>query len=315
MIGYLVSAFIDPDDAVAVAAVAHAHDRAGVSVLGFGLGSQTAEQNARLIGAFSKWRDISALDPATLARTLSGDGVDMLVDAGGFASSAQLQALTRFDSGLRVSWLGNPSAILAPLYDVRLAAADYPVLDDVAKTAAKGEGPIAFGADVTLAQLEFAHGCAVVGGARAGARREARAARTRYGKRAPISAVSSPLSAKPSRRGSICARPSGSTNSTKPSMSRLLPYHAASPRIAAEALAHNVPAIAMAGEPFGSFMTGRGLDKRFLATDGTQYCSLAMSLAASPQARILPPVERGVTKLARAIEELGYSLNRRENAA
>jgi len=95
----------------------------------------------------------------------------------------------------------------------------------------------------------------------------------------------------------------------------LLPYHAASPRAAAEAVGHGVPAIAMAGEPFGSFMTGRGLDKRFVAGDGAQYCSLAMSLAASPQARLLPAIERGATKLARAIEELGYSLNRRESAA
>jgi predicted O-linked N-acetylglucosamine transferase (SPINDLY family) len=95
----------------------------------------------------------------------------------------------------------------------------------------------------------------------------------------------------------------------------LLPYHAASPRAAAEALAHNVPAIAMDGEPFGSFMNGRGLDKRFLAADGAQYCSLAMALAASPQARVLPSLDRGAAKLAKSIEELGHSLNRRENAA
>ena len=44
VIGYLVSAFVDPEDAVAVAAVARAHDRAQVTVLGFGLGSQTADQ-------------------------------------------------------------------------------------------------------------------------------------------------------------------------------------------------------------------------------------------------------------------------------
>jgi hypothetical protein len=71
----------------------------------------------------------------------------------------------------------------------------------------------------------------------------------------------------------------------------------------------------MAGEPFGPFLAGHGLDKRFVADDGAQYCSLAMSLAASPSARILPLIERGARKLARAIEELGYSLNRRESAA
>jgi len=62
-------------------------------------------------------------------------------------------------------------------------------------------------------------------------------------------------------------------------------------------------------------MVGRGLDKRFVAADGTQYCSLAMVLAASASARDLSAIERGATKLARAIEELGYSMNRHESAA
>jgi tetratricopeptide (TPR) repeat protein len=314
VIGYLVSSFADPDDAVAVAAVARAHDRAGVSVLGFGRGIQTAEQNARLMGAFSKWRDISALDPATLSRTLSGDGVDVLVDAGGFASSSQLQALTRFDSGLRVSWLGNASAILAPLYDVRLAAADYPILDDVAKPAAKGEGPVAFGADVRLAQLDsrtvalWSAVLALVPDAKLvlrGRDMESPANIARL-----VAAFGENLA------GRIDLRQAERVKEFYDAVDiALLPYHAASPRAAAEALAHNVPAIAMAGEPFGSFMSGRSLDKRFVAGDGAQYCSLAMSLAAAPQARILPALERGVAKLARAIEELGHSLNRRENAA
>ena len=156
MIGYLVSAFVDPDDACAVAAVAHAHDRSRVTVLGFGLGSQTGEQNGSLVGVFSKWRDIGALDPATLARTLSGDGVEVLVDAGGFASAAQLRALTRFDTALRVSWLGNPAGILAPLYDTEAsAAADYPVLEVAAPPRANAaDDAIAFGADLGLAQLD-----------------------------------------------------------------------------------------------------------------------------------------------------------------
>lgn len=314
VIGYLVSAFIDVDDAVAVAAVAQAHDRAGVSVLGFGLGSQTAEQNARLIGAFSKWRDISALDPATLARTLAGDGVDVLIDAGGFASSPQLQALTRFESGLRVSWLGNPSAILAPLYDARLASADYPVLDGAAKTTLKGEGPIAFGADASLAQLDsrtvalWSAVLALVPDAKLVLRARDMESSANVGRL--VAAFGETLAAR------IDLRQAERVSEFYDAVDvALLPYHAASPRIAAEAIAHGVPTIAMAGEPFGSFLVGRGLDKRFVADDGAQYCSLAMSLAASPAARILPALERGATKLARAIEELGYSLNRRESAA
>ncbi|HWE75321.1 MAG TPA: tetratricopeptide repeat protein [Stellaceae bacterium] len=314
VIGYLVSAFIDPNDAVAVAAVAQAHDRDRVSVLGFGRGIQTAEQNAQLTGAFSKWRDISALDPATLARTLSGDGVDVLVDAGGFASSSQLQALTRFDSGLRVSWLGNPSATLAPLYDVRLAASDYPILDDVAKSAAKGEGPVAFGADVTLAQLDAR--TVALWSAVLALVPEAKLVLRGRDMESPANIARLVAAFGENLAGRIDLRQAERVSEFYDAVDiALLPYHAASPRVAAEALARNVPAIAMSGEAFGSFMAGRGLAKRFVAVDGAQYCSLAMSLAASPQARILPPLERGVAKLAHMIEELGQSLNRRENAA
>ncbi len=313
-IGYLVSEFVDPEDAIAVSAVAQVHDRGRVTVLGFGCGSQTAEQNVRLLGAFTKWRDISALDPATLARTLSGDGVDVLVDAGGFASAVQLQALTRFDTGLRVSWLGNPTAILAPLYDARLAAADYPLLGGSPRQAAKGEGPVRFGADVTLVQLDprtialWSAVLALVPDAKLVLRgrdmeNSANIARL-------IAAFGEAAAAR------IDLRQAERVGEFYEAVDvALLPYHAASPRAAAEALAHGVPAVAMAGEPYGAFLAGLGFDKRFVGADGAQYCSIAMGLAASPPARLLPPLERGATRLARAIEELGLSLNHRESAA
>ncbi|HMK67080.1 MAG TPA: tetratricopeptide repeat protein, partial [Stellaceae bacterium] len=51
-IGYLVSRLPDPRDAAAVHAVASAHDRSRVSVLGFGIGAQSWSENAGLSGAF-----------------------------------------------------------------------------------------------------------------------------------------------------------------------------------------------------------------------------------------------------------------------
>lgn len=314
VIGYLVSAFIDPADAAAVAAVAQAHDRARVAVLGFGLGSQTAAQNESLIGVFSKWRDIGALDPATLARTLSGDGVDVLIDAGGFAAAHQLQALTRFDTGLRVSWLGNPSGLLAPLYDARLAAADYPILNGRDSAPDRDARPIAFGADVGLAQLDaktVALWAAIL---------------------ALVPDATLVLRARDMEATANVARliaRFGQTTAARIDLRRverasefyqavdiaLLPLCGASPRAAAEALANGVPAIAMTGEPYGAFLSGRGLGKRFVAEDGAHYCEIAAALAHSAEARALPAMERGAAKLAQAIEELGGSLNRRENAA
>jgi predicted O-linked N-acetylglucosamine transferase (SPINDLY family) len=314
VIGYLVSAFVDPDDASAVAAVAQAHDRRRVAVLGFGLGRQTGEQNGSLVGAFSKWRDIGALDPATLARTLSGDGVDVLVDAGGFASAAQLRALTRFDTALRVSWLGNPAGILAPLYDTRLAAADYPVLAGSAAGRERGNDAIAFGADVGLAQLDartvalWTATLTLVPDAKLVLRARDMDANRNVARL--IGQFGETLAAR------IDLRQVARTSDFYQAVDiALLPLSGASPRAAAEALAHGVPVVAMSGEPYGAFLSGRGLGQRFVAEDGAQYCALAAALARSADARALPALETGADKLARAIEELAVSLNRREKAA
>jgi predicted O-linked N-acetylglucosamine transferase (SPINDLY family) len=313
VVGYLVSAFIDPEDAAAVSAVAQAHDRAHVTVLGFGLGSQTADQNTMLIGAFSKWRNIGALDPATLARTLTGDGVNIVVDGGGFASAQQLRALTRFDSGLRLSWLGNPTGILAPLYDAQVAIADYPVLD-ARSTVARPAGPIAFGADVTLAQLN-ARTVALWGAILALVPEAKLVLRARDMEHKPnlsrlIAQFGATLAARIDLR--VAARAAEFYAATDIA---LLPLCGASPRAAAEALANGIPAIAMADTAYGEFLSGRGLGASFVAADGAGYASLAVAAAKSPAARALPVIEPGAAKLARKIEALGLSFTRRENAA
>ena len=313
VVGYLVSAFDDRDDAAAVAAVARAHDRARVTVLGFGLGAQTAEQNSGLIGAFSKWRDIGALDAATLARTLSGDGVDVLVDAGGFASALQLRALTRFETGLRVSWLGNPAGILAPLYDAQLSSADYPVLEPRGASP-RVEGPIAFGADATLAQLgarTVALWAAVLG----------LVPQSKLVLRARDTGHKANLTRLIDQFGQTLAARIDLRSATRASEFyqavdiALSPLCGASPRAAAEALASGVPTIAMAGTAYGTFLAGRGLAKRFVAADSAHYVSIAVALAQSPEARVLPALESDAPKLAQAIEELAASFSRRENAA
>lgn len=312
VVGYLVSAFTDPEDAAAVAAVAHAHDRARVTVMGFGHGSQTAEYNAKLAGAFGKWRDIGALDPATLARTLSGDGVDVLIDASGFASAQQLRALTRFDTGLRVSWLGNPEGLLAPLYDTQLAVADYPVLEPRV-AAARPAGPIAFGADVTLAQLD-SRTVALWAAVLAINPEATLVLRSRDMEHKPN------LSRLIARFGEAIAaridlRLVDRAAEFYPAIDiALLPLGAASPRAAAEALANGVPAVAMDATLYGEFLARRGFGA-FVAKDSAAYATLAATLAQSPQARALPTIESGPAGLARKIEELGLSFTRQENAA
>jgi hypothetical protein len=120
VIGYALSALADPRDAAAIAAVARAHDRAHASVIGYGIGAQSWRENAVFSGAVDKWRDIAGLDPATLARVLAGDGLAVIIDLGGAAAPRQLAALGRLGSGIRLSWLGQPSALGAPVYDAAL---------------------------------------------------------------------------------------------------------------------------------------------------------------------------------------------------
>jgi tetratricopeptide (TPR) repeat protein len=314
VIGYLVSAFIDPEDAAAVAAVARAHDRTQATVIGFGLGSQTAEHNHALTGAFSKWRDVGLLDPATLARTLSGDGVDLLIDAGGFASAPQLQALTRFAGGLRLSWLGNPAGIRAPLYDSGLAAADYPILDPVPRAPRSPAEPLAFGADVRLAQLEprtvalWAAVLALVPQAKLVLR--ARDMESSANVARLVSLFGETLAAR------IDLRQAASASEFYQAVDiALLPQRGGSPRAAAEALAHGIPAVAMAGEPYGAFLAGRGLGKRLVAAEGAEYCAIALALSASREARALPALQFGATALARRIEDLAIAARREQEAA
>ena len=56
VIVYLVSALADRRDTAAVAAVAAAHDRSRVKVIGYGSGAQSWLENAALSGAFDEWR-------------------------------------------------------------------------------------------------------------------------------------------------------------------------------------------------------------------------------------------------------------------
>src|SRR5262249_22297457 len=93
IIGYLVPRLADPGDAGFVAAVARAHDRRHATVVAYGNGAQSWEENLPFQGAFDTWQDISTLDPATLARFFERDGLHLIVDASGFHAPDCLLAL------------------------------------------------------------------------------------------------------------------------------------------------------------------------------------------------------------------------------
>jgi predicted O-linked N-acetylglucosamine transferase (SPINDLY family) len=296
VVGYLASAFADPADAAAVAAVARAHDRDGVTVLGYGHGALSWERNAVLGGAFDKWQDIATLDPATLARFIARDGVHVLVDASGFAAPRSLMTLARLKTVLRVGWLGNPGAIVGPVYDARIVpslpsderawhiAGAYPVVATAMPVAERPPGAVAFGADASLAQLDIE----------------------------TVQAWSQTLRATPSATLFLRANDMGPGGNVDRLIRRfgrdlaaridivaadqpktfypaidvaLAPRRGASPRAAAEALGCGVPVVAFDGEPYGALLRAAGLGDLLVAGDAREYVEIAGSLAIGSRGR------------------------------
>ncbi len=165
-VGYLVSQ-MRRNDAAAVAAVASAHSRPGTTVIGYGRGAQSWDENAFFGSAFDKWRDISGFDAATLAKTLAVDGVDVVIDAAGFAAPTNIRALARVNSAIRVAWLGAVEGLQGAIYDATLglvpagiehwrgAHGTYPLLRDWTRDIAPvPDARCRFGSAATLAEID-----------------------------------------------------------------------------------------------------------------------------------------------------------------
>jgi tetratricopeptide (TPR) repeat protein len=171
VIGYLVSRFADRRDAAAVAAVARAHARPGTQIIAYGFGAQSWIENSALAGAFDQWRDIGNLDPATLARMIAVDGVDVAIDVAGFAAPVQLQALARVETAIRVAWLTPPAGLENVVYDAAIAPSSrrtagggidfwqpscgaYPLAEAISRRSRASTAPATrFGSDALLAEI------------------------------------------------------------------------------------------------------------------------------------------------------------------
>jgi predicted O-linked N-acetylglucosamine transferase (SPINDLY family) len=299
VIGYLVSRLADPRDAAAIHAVASAHDRAGVTVLAYGIGAQSWAENAALSGAFERWRDISGLDPATLARIFRNDGLHAVVDCAGAAAPGQLLALARPSGAIRVAWLGVPPDAPPPLFEMQLAA--YPLVRDwLRPIERKRSATPRFGADIRMPQLDETAvriWSAVLTGA------PEASLILRCNDMAPGANVERLIA----RFGRALAARIDIVDAATPEDFyadvdvALLPRKGSSPRAAAEAIACGVPAVALGGaapgEPYGELLRARGLGDCLVAADEQDYVSIALGLATSAVAR-----ERVAAAVARAAE-------------
>ena len=316
VIAYLVNALEDRGSAAAIAAVARAHDRARCTVIGYGHGAQSWIENAALSGAFDRWQDIAALDGATIARYFTHDAADVVIDASGFAAPQSVLALARTGGALRVSWLGNPAALAAPIYDARIVAATgrgslaawkiaggYP-LPRPPLRAPRAGGQMQFGADVALPQLgdDTVALWSSILRASPGAKLLLRAQDTGRG---AIDRLVARFGTELAARIDLVSA-KGSEEFYPLVDVALAPRRGVSPRLAAEAVACGVPVVAFAAasaiEPYGAFLHGIGLGASHTAANDGDYVRRALAFAAAPEAPALDLATLDAAAFAAALD-------------
>ncbi|HYM04090.1 MAG TPA: hypothetical protein VET85_14150 [Stellaceae bacterium] len=336
VIGYLVSDFHDRGDVTAVAAVARAHNRGGAHVIAYGIGGVTWDENIALSGAFDQWRDISRLDPATFARTLANDGLDIVIDVGGLAAPGNLQALARASSMPRVAWLQNPLG-LATIYDAVIAGdaksgksvprawpvgwGAYPVIREGQTPSERiADQNFRFGADIHLHQLNRATTeqwsallTAIPRSVLLLRQNDMRAPATidrlveRFGRELAgrIDIVDATTSDQFYRQIDLAVAPAVGT----------------SPRVVAEALSRGVPALAFEGDGFGrtyaALIRDLGLGDELVATSLQQYVERAKALAASADARqrVAAAVTAAVTSAEKSAADIALGIEQAARSA
>ncbi|TAN62096.1 MAG: hypothetical protein EPN20_11330 [Magnetospirillum sp.] len=90
-----------------VGAVAQAHDRSRVTVVGFGRNEIDSPANRWARGAFDLWRDVSNLDVTTMGALIRGEGIHVAIDADGILAANMRGLFQRNTAPLQVTWLNS----------------------------------------------------------------------------------------------------------------------------------------------------------------------------------------------------------------
>jgi predicted O-linked N-acetylglucosamine transferase (SPINDLY family) len=330
MIGYIVSAFADPQDAAHIAAVARGHDRANTMVVGYGIGAQSWHQNLPFQGAFDLWQDISALDSDALALFFERDGLHAIIDLAGFAAPMNMLALARVQTAIRVAWLGNEGRVAEPIYDAQLVATSadgvapplWPIAGGYPVPRARAEPrksltgrAVQFGADVVMAQIdaETARLWSAVLRQQPDAKLLLRSHDMTFP--ANIDRLVAMFGRDLAARIDIVNDGDAGDFYSRVDVA-LTPSKGVSPRMAAEALACGVAPVALGGAGLGkvyaSFLEGVGVGSALVAHDPQDYVKRAVRLGASPEPRkeALATLsaspwagEQGIARFARALED------------
>jgi len=104
-IGYVSADFCQHTVGLFVKDVLKAHDPGRVAVFAYSAGT-VADWVTNQIRAASTFRDVRSLDDVALARLISEDGIDILVDLSGHTAGSRLTLFAHRPAPVQVSWLG-----------------------------------------------------------------------------------------------------------------------------------------------------------------------------------------------------------------
>lgn len=107
-VGILATALGDENDLETVAALAQGLRELGCESVLFGAGNLGAAHNRAFQGRVGRHIDAAEFDPVTLAHTVAGESLDLLLDAGGVAAPLHLATLAHHPAPRVAGWLNLP---------------------------------------------------------------------------------------------------------------------------------------------------------------------------------------------------------------
>jgi predicted O-linked N-acetylglucosamine transferase (SPINDLY family) len=123
-IAYLSGDFHEHATMLLMAGMLESHDRERFEVAAYSHGAgDGSPMEQRVRAAFERFVDVSALDARACAERIRSDGVDVLIDMGGYVKGSRLDILAHRPAPLQGHYLGYPGTTGAPFVDFFVADA------------------------------------------------------------------------------------------------------------------------------------------------------------------------------------------------
>lgn len=116
-IGYLSPDFGDHAVGGLVRDLFAAHDRDEFEIHGYSLRRHAGDTAARIRAGFDVFRDVENMATEAIAASIAADGIDILVDLGGYTLGARPAVLALRPAPLQIGWLGFLHGYAAPFID------------------------------------------------------------------------------------------------------------------------------------------------------------------------------------------------------